>query len=102
MLDALLTADVENAEALRRQAAGVLVVDTCGCGCPSIDFQDGRGLGMTIKVNAGVPGAHRGLFLYTIEDPERGEILGGIEWAGVDEVEPAEFPAPELLDIRPA
>ena len=102
VLETMLSVDIPGAEALRRQASEAVVVDTCGCGCPSVDFQRGRGLGMSIRVNAAVPDSHDGLFLYTIEDPERGEILGGIEWVGVGESNPDAFPSPELLDIRPA
>ena len=57
---------------------------------------------MNVRVNAHVPDSYDGLFLYTIEDPERGDILGGIEWAGVGETSPQAFPSPDLLDIRPA
>ncbi|MGC4811189.1 hypothetical protein ACLQ29_11750 [Micromonospora sp. DT228] len=60
----------------------------------------GRGLGMGIRVNASVRGSHDGLFLYVIEDLERGELLGGIEWVGVEEADPDELPSPELLDIQ--
>ncbi|MET7423154.1 hypothetical protein [Dactylosporangium sp. NPDC005555] len=102
VLEALLAVDFQDVETLRRQAAEVVVVGTCGCGCPSIDFQHGHGLGMAIRVNAGVRGSHDGLFLYTIEDPQRGEVLGGIEWVGVGETDPDELPSPELLDIRAA
>ncbi|GGN98360.1 hypothetical protein GCM10010112_91310 [Actinoplanes lobatus] len=102
VLEALLAVDFPDVETLRRQAAEVVVVDTCGCGCPSIDFQHGRGLGMEIRVNAGVRGSNGGLFLYTIEDQQRGELLGGIEWVSVEETDPDELPMPDLLDIRPA
>jgi hypothetical protein len=57
---------------------------------------------MVIRVNASVRGSHDGLFLYTIKDPKRGEVLGGIEWVGVEETDPDVLPSPELLDIRPA
>jgi hypothetical protein len=43
-----------------------------------------------------------GLFLYTIEDPQRGEVLGGIEWVGVGERDLDEFPSPDLLNVLPA
>jgi hypothetical protein len=101
VLEALLAADLENADDLRHQMADVVVVGVCGCGCPSIDYQHGRGLGMTIQVNAAIPGTLDGLFLYTIEDPERGSLLGGIEWVGAGAANPDEFPAPHLLDIKP-
>lgn len=102
VLEALLAVDFDGAESLRRQAANVVVVGMCDCGCPSIDFQTDYGLGMLIRVNASLPSSHDGLFLYTVEDPERGELLGGIEWVGVGETNPDELPAPELLDIQPA
>ncbi|MET7808494.1 hypothetical protein [Micromonospora chersina] len=102
MLEALLAIDFEGVEGLRRQAADVLVVGKCDCGCPSIDFQHGRGFGMAIRANAAVTGSNDGLFLYTIEDPHRGEVLGGIEWVGVGDRDPDDFPSPELLDIQPA
>jgi hypothetical protein len=102
VLEALLAIDFQGVEPLRQQAAAVVVVGTCGCGCPSIDFQVGRGLGMTMRVNASVSGSHEGLFLYTIEESQRGEVLGGIEWVGVGEPDPDELPSPDLLDIRPA
>ncbi len=79
-----------------------VVVGMCGCGCPSIDFQSGRGNGMEIRVNAGVRGSHDGLFLYTIEDPQQGEVLGGIEWVGVELTGPDELPEPEFLNVEPA
>ena len=102
VLEALLAVDLEDAETLRRQAAEVVVVGTCGCGCPSIDFQHGRGAGMAVRVNAGVRGSGNSLFIYTIEDPQQRQVLGGIEWVGVEETDPDELPSPELLDIRAA
>jgi hypothetical protein len=102
VLEALLMVDLDNVETLRRQAAEVVVVGTCGCGCPSIDFQHGRGRGMTTRVNGDVRDSQGGLFLYTIEDPQQGEVLGSIEWVGVEETDPDELPSPEVLDIRPA
>jgi hypothetical protein len=102
VLEALLAVDFQGVEPLRHQAADVVVVGMCGCGCPSIDFQHGRGLGMAIRVDANVRGSHDGLFLYTIPDAQRGEVLGGIEWVGIEETCQAELPSAELLDIRPA
>lgn len=102
VLEALLAVDFQNVESLRGQAAEAVVVGTCDCGCPSIDFQRGRGLWMGVRVNAGVRGSHDGLFLHTIQDPQRGEVLGGIEWVGVEKTDPDELPSPELLDIRSA
>ncbi|MEV6527852.1 hypothetical protein AB0M43_38620 [Longispora sp. NPDC051575] len=102
VLEALLAIDLPRAETLRLQAADVIVVDRCGCGCPSIDFEHGCGLGMTIRANAAVRGSCNGLLLYTIEDPQRGEVLGGIEWVGVDETDPDELPLPDLLEITAA
>jgi hypothetical protein len=101
VLEALLAVDFQDVEILRRQAADAVVVGACGCGCPSIDFQPAQGLGMTIRVNAGVRGSYDGLFLYTVNDPQLGEILGGIEWVGIEETDRDELPSPELLDIRP-
>jgi hypothetical protein len=100
VLEALSAVDFQDVETLRRQAANVVIVGTCGCSCPSIAFQPDRGLGMAVRVNAGVRGSDDGLFLYTIEDPQRGEILGGIEWVGVGEANPDELPSLELLDIK--
>lgn len=106
VLDALLTAaDFEGADALRQQAGAVQVVGVCGCGCPSIDFTEGGGSGMTVRVDAGVREPESGgLFLYTIEDEPLGEVLGGIEWVGSTENDsPDELPAPEdLTAIRSA
>ncbi|MFD0207504.1 MULTISPECIES: hypothetical protein [Saccharothrix] len=102
VLDALLGVDFRGVEELRREAAEVVVVGMCGCGCPSVDFRRGPGSGMTVRVNATVSGSDDGLFLYTVGTPEEGEFLGGIEWVSVAETDPAEFPAPDLLDIRTA
>lgn len=100
VLDALLSVEFEGVEELRRQAADVVVAGMCNCGCPSIDFQRGRGLGMSIRVNAGVrDDSSDGLFLYTIEDPERGELLGGIEWVAGAGPDPDQLPAPDSLNI---
>ena len=100
VLDALLAIEFDGAAALREQAAKVLVI-ACDCGCPSIDFQPAAGLGMTARVNAALRGSFDGLFLYTLDDPHHGELLGGIEWSGMTEPSPDEFPEPHLLDIRP-
>jgi hypothetical protein len=95
VLDALLSVDFPAALALRRQARSAVVSGTCGCGCPSIDFRVGAG--MRVHVNASVTGSHDGLFLYTLDGQ-----LGGIEWVGVTEDVPIEFPEPARLEITPA
>jgi len=102
VLEALLGVEFPGVEPLRRQAEAVVVVGTCGCGCPSIDFRHDRGRGMVIRVDAALPDSYDGLFLHTVDDPRQGEVLGGIEWVSVSDTDPAEFPPPELLDIRPA
>jgi hypothetical protein len=102
VLEALLSVEFPGVEDLRQQTRDVIVVGMCGCGCPSIDFVRGRGLGMTVRVNAGLPDSYDGLFLYTIEHSEHGEVLGGIEWVGVGETDPDELPDPSLLAVEPA
>jgi hypothetical protein len=101
VLAALLAVDFDGAERLRSQAAAVQVLGGCGCGCPSIDFVEGRGNGMAIVVNAGVKDSETfdGLFLFTVDVPGTGDVLGGIEWVGQSESDPAELPAPEDLNI---
>lgn len=84
---------------LGAQMEGVVLVGTCGCGCPSVDFARGRVLGMGVRVNAGVRGSDDALFLFPIRGPDRGDLLGGIEWVGVEQVVVAGLPSPELLDI---
>ena len=101
VLDALLGVDFHGVQKLRREATEVVVVGMCGCGCPSVDFRSARGLGMTVRVNAAASDSSDGLFLYTLDDPELGEVLGGIEWVGVGATNPDEFPAPDLFDIQP-
>lgn len=106
MLTALLNVDFAGVEQLRKQAATVQVLGKCGCGCPSIDFFDGPNDGMEAVVDAQVRNSRTfdGLFLYTIESPDTGEVLGGIEWQGQDATTPAEFPPPEdllILSSRP-
>ena len=104
VLTALLAVDFNGVERLRAQAAEAQVLGGCGCGCPSIDFFEGRSTGMTMVVNAGVKGSNTydGLFLYTVGLPGRGEVLGGIEWVGQSETNPYELPAPEDLAITVA
>ncbi|ONI89977.1 hypothetical protein ALI22I_13735 [Saccharothrix sp. ALI-22-I] len=99
---ALLGVDFRGVEELRREAAEVVVVGMCGCGCSSVDFRGGPGLGMTVRVNAAVSGSDDGLFLYTVGTLQGREVLGGIEWVSVADTDPVEFPAPDLLDIRTA
>ena len=101
VLTALLSVDFEGVEPLRAQAADAQVLVGCSCGCPSIDFFDGRHSGMTMVVNAGVKDSdtYDGLFLYTVNVPRTGEVLGGIEWVGQSESDPNELPAPENLKI---
>ena len=101
VLTALLAVDFDGVERLRRQAAEAQVFGGCGCGCPSIDFFKGLTKGMTMVVNAGVrdSGTFDGLFLYTVDVPGTGEVLGGIEWVGQSESDPDELPAAEDLTI---
>jgi hypothetical protein len=101
VLTALLSVDFEGVERLRAQAADAQVFGGCDCGCPSIDFFEGRNSGMSIVVNAGVKDSdtYDGLFLYTVDLPGTGEVLGGIEWVGQSESDPDELPAPEALTI---
>lgn len=99
VLDLLLASDFPAAEALREQAKTVEVVEICGCGCPSIDFVRGRGLGMSLRVNAVHDGSNDGLFLWTIEDESLGDRLGGIEWVGVSDSDPDEFPDPAAITV---
>ncbi|MGC4943391.1 hypothetical protein [Kribbella sp. DT2] len=101
VLTALLSADFPGAANLRRQAADARVVGVCGCGCPSIDFHTGGGLGMTVRVNAAVTDSYDGLFLYTFEQADQ-ELLGGIEWLSGTDTDPAELPHPSTLTIEPA
>ncbi|MFC7502828.1 hypothetical protein [Nocardioides sp. GCM10030258] len=101
VLTALLSVDIKGVERLRAQAADAQVFGGCACGCPSIDFFKGSNRGMSMVVNAGIKDSdtHDGLFLYTVEIPGTGEILGGIEWVGQSESDPDELPAPEDLNI---
>lgn len=104
VLTALLAVDFDGVERLRVQAAEAQVVGGCDCGCPSIDFFEGRNSGVTMVVNAGVRDSetYDGLFLYTVDIPGKGEVLGGIEWVGQSESDPDEFPTPEDLTITVA
>lgn len=101
VLTVLLSVDFEGVERLRVQAADAQVFGGCACGCPSIDFFEGRNSGMTMVVNAAVKNSdtYDGLFLYTVDVPGAGEVLGGIEWVGQSESDPDELPAPEDLSI---
>ena len=54
-----------------------------------------------MRVNAEVRESFDGLFLHTLDDAQPGELLGGIEWSGVTDPGPDEFPEPGLLDIQP-
>lgn len=104
VLSKLLSVEFEGVQRLRQQASTVEVVALCGCGCPSIDFVQGRGLGMCVVVNAGVRDSEfDGLFLWTIEDENLGEVLGGIEWLSNSlEPDPDELPDPSCLNVEPA
>jgi hypothetical protein len=98
VLDALLSVEFNGVEDLRCQAKTAAVLGECDCGCASIDFHNESGVGMQVRVNAAIEGTYDGLFLYTV-----GGQLGGIEWVGVsDGGDPAEFPDPDVLTIRPA
>jgi hypothetical protein len=99
VLAALLAVQFDGVQALREQAAGALVAGGCGCGCPSVEFA--AGTGMQPKVNGYPGGSYSSLFLYTVVGADGGELLGGIEWAGIDET-PGEFPPPESLTIEVA
>lgn len=101
VLTALLAVDFDGVEQLRAQAAEARVLGGCKCGCPSIDFFEGRNSGMSVVVNAGVKDSetYDGLFLYTVAIPGTGDVLGGIEWVGQGDIDPDELPAPEDLTI---
>lgn len=57
---------------------------------------------MAVRANAATTASDDSLFFYPVEDPRRGEVLGGIEWVGVGNQHPDELPSPELLDLQPA
>lgn len=99
VLARLLAADVDGADELRRQADGLVVMAECGCGCPSIDFVMHAG-SIRPRVEASVLGTADGVFLYTIRDPHRGEILGGIEYVANGEPAPSELPSPRDLKVH--
>jgi len=104
VLAALLTVDFEGAERLREQAKTAQVFGGCACGCPSIDFFEGHHSGMTMVVDAAVKDSetYDGLFLFTVDIPGTGDVLGGIEWVGQSDPNPDELPAPEALAIKGA
>lgn len=102
VLELLLGVEFDGVQEMRRQAAGVMVVGGCPCGCPSIDFVKGRGLGMAMPVNGAVRESYDGLFLWTIEDLDGSPRLGGIEYVGVGEEDPSELPPPEALEVTSA
>ena len=99
VLAALLSVEFDGAAALREQARGAAVVGMFGCGCPSIHFVNGRG-GMIPRVNASIRRTDDSLFLYTISDSDRGELLGGIEYVGVGDEDPSDFPPPDLFVLE--
>lgn len=93
VLDWLLSAEFEGADAIREEAKSARVIGTCGCGCPSIDFARDES-GMNAVVNAEVLGTNDSLFLYLL----RGH-LGGIEYCRIDEEMPSELPEPDRLRV---
>lgn len=95
VLDALLAVDFEGVESCRRQAPEVRVIGMCGCGCPSVDFHNEPGVGMSILVNAGVRGSFDGLFMYAIAGR-----LGGIEYVSNSDEMAVELPDPSTLEIQ--
>ena len=101
VLSALLALDFDGVGTLREQAVQAQVFGGCGCGCPSVDFFEGRNDGMRVVVNAGVKDSptYDGLFLFTVSLPGAGEVLGGIEWVGQGDPHPDELPDPDDLTI---
>lgn len=93
VLDALLSVEFDGVAGLREQARSACVVGRCACGCPSVDFKTGGG--MHLRVNAQVRGSCDGLFLYTLDGD-----LGGIEWVGVSDQDPAESLNPDASRSR--
>jgi hypothetical protein len=94
VLDALLSAEFVGAEDFRRQSMAARVVGRCGCGCPSIDFTNVPGNGLTVLVDAGITGTDDSLFLFSL-----GDSLGGIEYVGVSEGTATELPEPSSIFI---
>ncbi|UFN46293.1 hypothetical protein [Nocardioides okcheonensis] len=104
VLDALLAVEFDGVERLRSQSATAQVYGGCGCGCPSIDFFHGQTNGMWPVVNAGVRDSrtYDGLFLFTVNLPQVGDVLGGIEWVGQGDSDPDELPPPGDLIVTAA
>lgn len=95
VLDAMLAVDFEGVETYRRQAAAVRVIGMCRCGCPSVDFHNEPGVGMSILVNAGVRDSFDGLFMYAVAGR-----LGGIEYVSNSDEMAVELPDPSMLEIQ--
>ena len=94
VLDAFLALEFVGVEIFREQGNAARVVDTCGCGCPSIDFTTEPGTGITILVEASVRESADTLFLYAVNDH-----LGGIEYISKSTPTVTELPDPDDLQL---
>lgn len=84
---------------LRSQADRVWAVGHCGCGCPSIDFAPSDGRGMKVIVDAAVLDSDDSLFVFTYQDADGREVLGGIEYVWFEDRPPQILPPPERIHI---
>ncbi len=95
VLNALLAVDFDRNGAMRAQAAATRVIGQCQCGCPSVDFAQQPGVGLTVLVNAEVAGTNDTLFLCSIDGR-----LGGIDYVSNEDTMATELPPPVASPLR--
>jgi hypothetical protein len=91
MVAALLDLPDSDDVRLRPQIAGLRVVGTCGCGCPTVDFRGGPD-GLELIADATVADTGDAILLFGHDG-----MLDRLEYMWVGGPPPANWPSPRLL-----
>jgi hypothetical protein len=98
VLDRLLGVEFDGVEVLRDQVKDLLVTGGCGCGCPTINFQEGPSGGLGIVTEAWTPTKDRSVLLF-VDGKRR---LQSLELQWMTDAPPTEWPDPDELIVQAA
>jgi hypothetical protein len=98
VLDRPLDQEFDGVDRLRAQVADLRVRGRCGCGCPSVHFQNETSGGMEVVAEGWTRSRDCSVLLF-IDGESR---LDALELMWMTEAPPAAWPEPSSLHVQPS